>query len=318
VSPQSSNHPRRPVCSHPQALPNTSSDCLYSCTELTVYFKARLAIEPTSLPSCTFVPVDRAPNSAAFVVNATDNEVVLGNPNIVRFGRRVEVNAAHAALRYIKLGNLTAPSAQGGGAILAQSSTVTLYDCVLEGNRASRDGAEGGAILVSSGKLVVERAIFRGNFASRGGAIASVDSIISVASSVFQSNNATMTGGALHVNLTVARSSVSVDLRYVQFAHNYAGSASHGDAVMLRGVSRWAGVNLSYIPFDALRTVETQGMSLVSCDESDYATCQPGHGCTYGLSTLHCSPCQPNCAQPNPLPPMRMEQWSPPASFPIS
>ena len=69
-----------------------------------------------------------------------------------------------------------------------------------------------------------------------------------------------------------------------------------GDAVYLEGVSRWSVVNTTYSPYDSLRTLETQGVPMVSCDDSAHMSCQLGQACSYGVSTLYCSPCQPNLA----------------------
>ena len=73
-------------------------------------------------------------------------------------------------------------------------------------------------------------------------------------------------------------------------------SSYTGDSVYLTGVSRWSAVNATYYPYDSLRTVETQGVPMVSCDDSEYMSCQLGQACSYGVTTLYCSPCQPNLA----------------------
>jgi hypothetical protein len=111
-----------------------------------VFFKARQALDASSLPSCTIIVADLARSDAPMIVNNAANEVIAGTPEFVGVSRRVEVSNARAAFRYIKLYNLT--SSTGGGGILAQSATVTLYDCVLEGNTAVATAA-GGAILAS-------------------------------------------------------------------------------------------------------------------------------------------------------------------------
>lgn len=279
-------------CSHPQADNTTSAGCEYSCTELSVFFKARGAIEAASLPSCTILLADAAPNAAPLLVGAAANEVIAGNPLVVDIGRRLKVTQAHAALRYIRLKGLA--SATGGGGVEAQSSSVTLFDCILEQNVAS-SSSYGGAILASASTVTIQRSVFRDNVAFRGGAIAVVDSTLIVDDSQFLQNTASEDGGAVLSSFSSASNAVQVALRYVEFAANSAGPSHAGDSIMLAGVSRWAAVNVSYSPFDALRTVETQGMALVSCDETDYATCAPGHGCTHGTATLYCTPCQPNC-----------------------
>jgi predicted outer membrane repeat protein len=133
----------------------------------------------------------------------------------------------------------------------------------------------------------------------RGGAIALVNSMLSADSSQFVYNNASEDGGAIHASTTGVVTAVTVALRYTEFTDNHAGTSYSGDCVFLVGVSRWAAVNVSYEPFDALRSVSTQGMGMVSCDESDYETCKPGNACSYGTSTLLCSPCQSNRKRAN-------------------
>lgn len=53
---------------------------------------------------------------------------------------------------------------------------------------------------------------------------------------------------------------------------------------------------MSYTPYESLRTVEAQGVPMVACDDSNYMSCQLGEACSYGISSLYCSPCQPNLA----------------------
>ena len=69
-----------------------------------------------------------------------------------------------------------------------------------------------------------------------------------------------------------------------------------GDAMYMAGVSRWSAVNASYTPYDSLRTIEAEGVPMVACDDSDFMSCQLGEACSYGISSLYCSPCQPNLA----------------------
>jgi hypothetical protein len=113
----------------------------------------------------------------------------------------------------------------------------------------------------------------------------------------------------------------------------------------MTGVARWSAVNVSYTPYDSLRTIEAQGacepqpgflleqakhpchphairsswlvelaevdrlqtccgflfwvvagVPMVACDDSHYMSCQLGQACSYGVSSLYCSPCQPNLA----------------------
>lgn len=274
-------------CSHPQASHNTSADCQYSCTELTVYFKIRLAIEASSLPSCTILLIDQPPSGTLFSVNTSDNHVILGTPEVVNFGRRIDVAPAHVALRYIRMSHLA--TSGSGGAVIAHGSTITLHDCIFDNNTAS---SAGGAVFASQSILTVERTAFRSNRANRGGAIALFDSTIIVHTTTFQLNNATLDGGALHANMTMTLSAASVNLHYTQFSNNNAGDTNAGDSVYLLGVTRWLAVNVSYNPFDPLRSVETQGTALLSCTEPGDSACDPGYSCTHGLATLRCSPCQ--------------------------
>ena len=364
---------------HPDALQEHAPDCEYSCSELAFFFKANAALDPTSVPECTYVTVDQVeacvetatgpsvpadrvacsqvllgtassasdcaavrlaadpgtsacthvvPDPTAQVVVSGEDRVIIGTPTFNLMARRLEVAGprANAALRYIRMRELT-DAGSGGGAIAVQSGGVAVFDCIFEGNIATMDG---GAIVGRDSIVAVERTLFVRNAATRGGAIALIDSKLRTDESTFQLNMATEHGGAVHVAQGSASAEVVVSISYTHFADNAADAACPligstnagdacnadsrcrynaaddvcettsssytGDAVYLTGVSRWSAVNATYIPYDSLRTVETQGVPMVSCDDSAYMSCQLGQACSYGMTTLYCSPCQPNLA----------------------
>ena len=249
-----------------------------------------LAADP-SARACTYAPVpDPTPASVA----NGENDVVLGTPTFNLMARRLEVaSAGRAALRYIRLRGFT-DTGSGGGAINVQSGTVAVFDCIIEDNSAGAPG--GGAIIGTDSTVMVERTLFQRNSAPRGGAIALTDSTLRADGATFDLNAATEDGGAVYATMTGVSTTVAVSISYSQFWNNSAGAAFTGDAVYLSGVTRWSAVNASYVPYDALRTVETQGVTMVSCDDESYRSCVPGQGCSYGVATLYCAPCQPNLA----------------------
>ena len=283
----------------------------------------RLAADPDT-SACTHV----VPDPTAQIVVSGEDRVIIGTPTYNLMARRLEVAGprANAALRYIRMRGLT-DAGSGGGAIAVQSGGVAVFDCIFEGNIASTDG---GAIVGRDSIVAVERTLFARNAATRGGAIALIDSKLRTDESTFQLNMATEHGGAVHVAQGSPSAEVVVSISYTHFADNAADAACPligtanagdacnadsrcrynaaddvcettsssytGDAVYLTGVSRWSAVNATYNPYDSLRTVETQGVPMVSCDDSAHMSCQLGQACSYGMTTLYCSPCQPNLA----------------------
>jgi len=85
-------------------------------------------------------------------------------------------------------------TAQGGGAIYRDGGSLTVIDCVFEGNRAPSPGQDiaGGAIYgFGGGDIIVSGSSFTGNQASDGGAIGSLNGDLTVINSLFDDNHAT-------------------------------------------------------------------------------------------------------------------------------
>ncbi len=102
--------------------------------------------------------------------------------------------------------NATNSSGQmGGGAIFSNANSVrfnslTLVDCVLTGNSATRD--EGGAIRKQGGTLTIDNCVISGNFAGAvGGGISAADSGVNatITRSTISDNHSTLWGGGIFV-----------------------------------------------------------------------------------------------------------------------
>lgn len=94
---------------------------------------------------------------------------------------------------------LTGGTASSGGAIHSSMATVTLENCVFEGNVAA--SLDGGAVWAEGGEMTIIKGEFSGNSATaNGGAVAVVDEGLLVIQdgTRFRENYARLSGGALY------------------------------------------------------------------------------------------------------------------------
>jgi len=90
---------------------------------------------------------------------------------------------------------LTNGFAHSGGAI-TNSGTLTMTDCILQGNRADTNG---GAVY-NAGVSTLTRTTFESNLAQSGGAIHSFFSTVTLEDCTLEGNSATLSGGAVSGN----------------------------------------------------------------------------------------------------------------------
>ncbi len=82
---------------------------------------------------------------------------------------------------------LSGGSAENGGAIYSSNGTVTLDDCVFDGNAAT--AGAGGAVWAEGGDLTIIGGEISGNSASEnGGAVQALDTAVVIQGGIFQNN----------------------------------------------------------------------------------------------------------------------------------
>ncbi|MBW2458819.1 MAG: right-handed parallel beta-helix repeat-containing protein, partial [Deltaproteobacteria bacterium] len=120
--------------------------------------------------------------------------------------------------------------AEGGGAIeVSNDASVTVEDCVFEGNQADQFRG-GGVYAFGEARLELYRCLFVNNRCERGGALAAGDTAkLWVDRCVFSDNDATL-GGALWVSDTA-----EATVRSSTFVSNRAAHPTGGEALFVTG-----------------------------------------------------------------------------------
>ena len=111
-------------------------------------------------------------------------------------------NLVVQGLRFVN-GDATGDDPGSGGAIrIGWRSTLHVFDCSFEDNRAAAEGIEGGGAIYQSngGEAVIVRSVFQGNSAISGGAIDNLLSPLTVVSSSFVENQSYGGGGAIYTD----------------------------------------------------------------------------------------------------------------------
>ena len=251
---------------HPDALQEHAQDCEYSCLELAFFFKANAALDPTSVPECTYVTVDQV---EACVETATDPSVLADREacGLVALGTASSATDC-GAVRLADDPNTAActhsvpdPAPQavvsGEDRVIIGTPTVNLMARRLEvtGPRANAAlryiriramadaGSGGGAIAVQSGGVTVFDCIFEDNAAgTEGGAIVGRDSSVAVERTIFLRNAAARGGAVALLDSTLRTDEATFQLNT---------ATEHGGAVYAAqgSVSTDVLVSISYTEF---------------------------------------------------------------------
>ncbi|MBO5339088.1 MAG: hypothetical protein J6A96_05245, partial [Clostridia bacterium] len=110
---------------------------------------------------------------------------------------------------------LNGNSAVSGGAIYAESATITIDGASLEGNTAT---SAGGAICASAGTLTINNSMFDGNAGVNGGAINASTTVVTIKGSSTMQNNTASYGGAIYAT----KAATTIDIEDTTFTQNSA------------------------------------------------------------------------------------------------